>query len=334
MRKLFSLPLVILIAGLVAAGCGDNGGESARVRVQLDWVPNTNHIGVYVALAQGWYREAGLEVEVLPYSDANADVVVANGNADVGFSFPPNVIFSRAAGLDLVSIAAVLQRNVTELAVLASSSISRPRDLDGKTYAGFGLPYEEPQIKTVIKADGGKGDFRAVTLTTAAYEALYNGRADFTEIFTTWEGIQAQLRGIPLRTFRYDQYGVPDFHGVVLVARRQSLQTQGEQLRKFLEITRRGYEFAASQPQQAAQVLLDYLPKETFPEPEMVRRSADMLAKIFLAPDGRWGSQSAEKWSAYTNWIVGSGIVKDGRGNPVRGMDTADLFTNQLLEGR
>ena len=137
----------------------------------------------------------------------NPDVVVANGKADIGVSFPPNVVFSRAQGLDVVSVASVLQKGVTELAVLDSSDIKRPKDLDGRLYAGFGLPYEAPLIKTVITSDGGKGTFRTATLSTAAYEALYAKRADFTEIFTTWEGIEADIRGIKLRTFRPDQFG-------------------------------------------------------------------------------------------------------------------------------
>ncbi|HZP26983.1 MAG TPA: ABC transporter substrate-binding protein [Dehalococcoidia bacterium] len=330
MKRLL-LPALALLLLPLAFACS-SGESSNRIRVQLDWTPNTNHFGIYVALAQGWYKDAGLDVQVLPYIDVNPDLIVANGKADVGISFPANVIFSRASGLDVVSVAGVLQRSVTELAVLDSSSIQRPRDLDGKTYAGFGLPFEQPMIKSVITADGGKGDFKSVTLSTAAYEALYNGRADFTEIYTTWEGIEAQLRGVKLRTFRYDQYGVPDFPGVLLIASRSRLDKDEAKLRRFLEVTRRGYEFAAQQPQAAAQLMLDYLPHETFPEPEQVRRSADLIAQSFLAPDGHWGTQDPAKWNAYTNWLQGAGVVTDARGNVVRDIRAEDLYTNRLLQ--
>jgi ABC-type nitrate/sulfonate/bicarbonate transport system substrate-binding protein len=330
MKRLL-LPVLALLLLPLAAACGNGSESSNHISVQLDWTPNTNHSGIYVALAQGWYKDAGLDVEVLPYTDVNPDLIVANGKADVGISFPANVIFSRASGLDVVSVAGVLQRSVTELAVLDSSSIQRPRDMDGKTYAGFGLPFEQPMIKSVITADGGKGDFKSVTLSTAAYEALYNGRADFTEIYTTWEGIEAQLRGVKLRTFRYDQYGVPDFPGVVLIASQGRLDKDEAKLRRFLEATRRAYEFAAQQPQAAAQLMLDYLPRETFPEPEQVRRSADLIARSFLAPDGHWGMQDPAKWSAYANWLQGSGAVTDDRGNVVRNLRADDLYTNRLM---
>jgi ABC-type nitrate/sulfonate/bicarbonate transport system substrate-binding protein len=324
-----------LIAGtvvLLATACGGGGGsKSDTVTVQLDWTPNTNHIGVYLAQSKGWYKDAGIKVKVLPYNDTNPDTVVANGKADVGISFPANVIFSRAAGLDLVSVAAVLQKSVTELAVLDSSDIKRPRDFDGRVYAGFGLPFEEPQIKAVIKADGGKGEFQTATLSTAAYEALYNKRADFTEIYTTWEGVEADIRGIKLRTFRYENFGVPDFPGVVLVARREAVTRRAEILRRFLDATRKGFEYAAKEPDQPGKDFIAALPKGTFPEPEMVLRSSKTLAPIFVDSSGNWGENSSAKWDAYSKFLLAQNIVMDDKKRVVKELPGGPLYTNELL---
>src|SRR5690606_6316874 len=120
LRALALLPLAAALAFALSCGGDDDGDSGAggegreTVRLQLDWTPNTNHIGIYVALAKGWYDEAGIDLRVQPYGDNNPDTIVANGQADVGISFPANVIFSRAAGLELTSIAAVLQSNPTE----------------------------------------------------------------------------------------------------------------------------------------------------------------------------------------------------------------------------
>jgi ABC-type nitrate/sulfonate/bicarbonate transport system substrate-binding protein len=328
---------LVVLLGLVfvtacGGGSGGSGGGEQTVTVQLDWTPNTNHTGIYVALAKGWYKDAGIKVNILPYTDVNPDVVVANGKADIGISFPPNVVFSRAQGLDVVSVASVLQRGVTELAVLDSSDIRRPKDLDGRLYAGFGLPYEEPLIKTVITSDGGKGTFRTATLSTAAYEALYAKRADFTEIFTTWEGIEADIRGIKLRTFKPDQYGVPDHPAVVLIAKGDAVSKRKATLQKFLDVTRRGYEFAQKSPDEAAKVFVDYLPKETFPEPDMVKRSQTMMTPLLLGKDGHWGTQDATSWDAYTKWLIGSGVVTDAKDKPVTTADSKPYYTNELLD--
>jgi ABC-type nitrate/sulfonate/bicarbonate transport system substrate-binding protein len=315
-----------------SGGASSGENEPATIKVQLDWTPNTNHIGIYLAQAKGWYEEANLDVEILPFVDANPDTVVANGNADIGISFPANVIFSRAAGLDLVSVAAVLQSNPTELAVLADSDIESPKDFDGKTYAGFGLPYEVPQIQTVVRSDGGKGDFDTAILNTAAYEALYNHDADFTEIFTTWEGIEARLRNINLRTFRYDEYGMPDFPGVVLVAKADAISGEkASALRRFLQVTQRAYEYAAQDPEHAAEEFLEALP-DTFPEPELVLVSTEALVPYFVEDGDHWGIQDAGDWDAYTAWFVDQGIVVDTDDNVITdAADLGELFTNELL---
>ena len=143
---------------LESAGVADEPVELDAVRLQLDWLPNTNHTGVYVAMAQGWYEEEGIEIEILPYSGASGEVLIDQSVADVAFSFPTNVPHYRASGIDVVSIAAVLQSNPTEMAVLADGEITRPRDLDGGTYGGFGSPAEQAQWEWVIKADGGEGE--------------------------------------------------------------------------------------------------------------------------------------------------------------------------------
>ena len=330
---------------LFATACGGDGDDDSgeepsidspqTVSLQLDWTPNTNHIGIYVALANGWYEEAGIDLEILPYGDTNPDTLVANGQADVGVSFPANVIFSRAAGLELTSIAAVLQSNPTELAVLADSDIQSPKDFDGKTYAGFGLPYEGPQIRTVVIADGGTGDFEIATLDTFAYEALYNGRADFTEMFMTWEGIEAELRDIEIRSFKYSDYGVPDFPGVVLVARTEDVENGSPKLKKFLEVTRRGYEFAAENPDEASQVFLDYLP-EAFPEPELVTRSTEALTRYFVVAGRPWGEQSADDWKAYSHFFIEQDIVVDGNDKVIESendLPGGELYSNDLLPG-
>ena len=336
----FWLALGLATIALIAAGCGDDdepaaldyaaafsnalwqeahdsldaapaaGTAAARVTLQLDWLPNTNHTGIYVAQAQGWYAEQGITLEVLPFSGGNGDVLAAEGVVDVAVSFPTSLAFSRVAGLDLVSIAAILQHNPTEVAVLASGPIQRPRDMDGKTYAGFGLPYEVPQITTVIRADGGKGEIQNVVLNTAAYEALYSGAADIAETFVTWEGIEARQRGVELRTFPYAAFGIPDFPGVVLVVARQTLEEKREALVRFLRATIRGYEFAIANPREAAQMLIDAAGEDAFPNTELVFESAELLAAEYYADgQGRWGSQSEPQWTDYPRWLAEQGLL-------------------------
>ena len=168
------------------------------VRLALDWTPNTDHTGFYVAQANGWYKDAGVDLKILPYGTTAPEALIAAGQAVCGISFQDALTFAAAGGAPIVSVMAILQHTAQEIAVLASSDIQRPRQLDGKTYAGFGYPNEVPTLQSVIRFDGGKGDFKSVTLDTAAYEALYAKKADFVITFAAWEGLEIRVRGMDI----------------------------------------------------------------------------------------------------------------------------------------
>lgn len=306
--------------------------EPDVVRVQLDWLPNTNHTGIYVAMAQGWYDDVGIEVEVLPYSGVAGEILIDQGAADVAFSFPTYLPLFRARGIDIVSIAAVLQTNPTQIAVLADGPINRPRDLDGQIYGGFGGPAEQPQWEWVVRADGGEGDISGVILDTAAYEALYEGRVQAVEPFVTWEGIEARQRGIELKTWKYSDFGIPDYPGVVLVAGRQAIDSDADVLTRFLAATIQGYEYAVSGPNAAAQMMIDVTGEDVFPNLELVFESARLLAaQYYVDPEGRWGSQTLPQWRGYTAWLFEHGLLIDADGDPlVDPPDYAAHFTNAI----
>ena len=160
------------------------------MNLALDWTPNTNHTGIYVALAQNWYRAEGIDLHLLPYSaSVSPDVLVSTGKADVGVGFTEGIVADAAVGQPVVSIAAIIQRNTSALVTLADSGLTRPRDLDGKTYGGFGSPYESAVVGQVIKDDGGTGQFRNITLSVDAMQALESHRIDFVWVYEGWEVI-------------------------------------------------------------------------------------------------------------------------------------------------
>src|SRR5438876_3052831 len=141
------------VAGTAASPHGKQ--KMTTMKLALDWTPNTNHTGIYVALAKGWYRDEGIDLKLLPYSsNVSPDVLVSSGKADVGISATEGVVADAAVGQPVVSIAAILQHNTSALVTLASSGLTRPRMLDGKTYGAFGAPYETAVVGEIIKQDG------------------------------------------------------------------------------------------------------------------------------------------------------------------------------------
>ncbi len=334
---------------LAVAGCGGatpsvtpppsgspapSAAAKGTVRLALDWTPNTNHTGFYVAKANGWYDEAGIDLQILPYATTTPEALIAAGQAECGISFQDSLTFAAATGAPVVSVMAILQHTAQEIAVLASSDIIRPRGLDGRIYAGFGYPNEEPTLRSVIKADGGKGDFTVVTLDTAAYEALYARKADFVITFTAWEGIEAGMRGIDLRTFAFTDYGFPDFYQVVLACDRRWLDREPALAKAFVEATVLGSEVAADDPDGAAALLIEENPGVFEANAELPVASQRFLAEHDYLRDeqGAVGHQTLERWQGYSGFLYEQGLLAGPDGKPLAAPpDYAALFTNDFL---
>jgi ABC-type nitrate/sulfonate/bicarbonate transport system substrate-binding protein len=307
---------------------------TATVRLALDWTPNTDHTGFYVARSKGWYTAAGIDLEVLPYGSTTPETLLAAHQAECGISFQDSLTFAAAAGADIVSVAAILQHTGSAIGVLGDGPITRPRELDGKTYAGFGYPNEVPTLKAVIKADGGKGDFKVATLNGAAYEALYNKQADFTIPFTAWEGVEAQERGIKLRYFAFTDYGFPDFYQVVLACDRTWLQKQPDAARRFVAATAQGFEFAAMKPNDAAAILVAENPGVFDANKALPQDSQRYLADngFLLDANGKFGTQTLERWQGYSGFLYDQGLLVDAAGKPLTApLDYSSLFTDDFL---
>ena len=308
-------------------------GPPEPVRLALDWTPNTDHTGFFVAQAKGWYRDAAVDLKVLPYSNTVPETLMGSGQADCGISFQDSMTFAVAAGVKINSVMAILQHTASAIAVLADSGITRPRQLDGKTYAGFGYPNEDPTLKAVIKADGGTGTFKTVTLDSTAYEALYARKADFTIPFTAWEGVEATERHIDLRYFKFQDYGFPDFYQVVLACSNDWLAAHPDLAKRFVGATIRGFAYAVSNPDDAAAILIAQNPGVFDANPALPLDSARFLASggYYVDASGMVGHQTLEEWTAYSKFLYDQGLLTGADGKPLTApLDYASLFTNEL----
>ena len=297
----------------------------------LDWTPNTNHTGIYVALHNNWYEEEGIELTILPYGSVLTDILVSSEKADLGISSTEAIVADWAAGAPVVSVAAIIAHNTSSLAVRKDSGISRPSQLEGKIYGGYGAPYEEPVISTIIKSDGGTGVFKNVTIDVDALEALRSKRIDFTWIFDAWQGVQARREGFELLTFPIKDYGIPDYSTPNIITSPKTLSEKKEALKKFMKATARGYEYARVHPKEAAQMLIDATPQDTFPDPQLVFESQEYLSPRYADLGRAWGVQSRESWHAYPEFMLKNKAIFDASGKPVETIEYEALYTNELL---
>ena len=323
-------------AGLALLAVPLRAQENKRVTVALDWTPNTNHIGLFIARDKGFYRDAGLDVEILPYTDTSAATLVANHVADFGILGSIGLFTQRTAGADLVAAYAVTQTETGRLVFKAGrSDINSPKDLDGLTYGGFGSAWENALIGSIIRHDGGKGAFETVTLGTSAYQALENGAVDFTLEVYTWEGVKAELEGAAQRAFRYADYGVPDEHTALIGSSDTYLTANPDTARAFVEATRKGYEFAVDHPDEATDLLVS-ANKDALTDRTFVRASLQALidGHYFRTADGITGRIDPAKMTAIGDYLFTSQILKDGDGKTLAEKpDFSGYFTNLFFGG-
>ncbi len=332
MKRLLG-PMAALMLGL--AGCAPAAGPTAtatptpappvRVKLMLDWVPNTNHTGFFVAQDKGYFTDAGLEVEIIQPGEVYAEQAVASGAADFGVSFQEQVTLARADGVPLVSVAALIQHNTSGFAARAGLGATSPAGWEGLRYGSFGSPFEAPTLRALMTCAG--GDFEKLQIVETGFAdplaLLDEGQIDLAWIFFGWQGVQARQQGIALDVVRLDEWFdcIPDYYTPVLIASEATVAGRPEVARAFVGAVARGYAFAVQNPDEAAALLLRAAPEL---DEALVRESQAWLSPRYQADAPRWGEQQLSIWQGYADWMLASGVLSA----PI---DAQAAFTNQFL---
>ncbi|AIY86002.1 MULTISPECIES: ABC transporter substrate-binding protein [unclassified Thermotoga] len=295
-----------------------------EVTVVLDWYPNTNHTGLYVAKDLGFYREEGLDVKIVQPSRLTAEQLVASGKAEFGVSYQEAVTLSRGEGMPIVSIAAIIQHNTSGFAWLKDEGIKSVKDWEGKRYGSWGSPIEKATIEYIMRKYGadpskvifvnvGQMDFFAGTL---------NDVFDFAWIFYGWDGVASKVKGIEIEFLSLkDIDEVFDYYTPVLITSESLIKQNPDLVRRFLRATAKGYEYAIQHPVEAAKILLKYAPEL---DEKIVVESQKYLAGQYKADAEKWGYQKEEVWRRYAEWLHSMGFLKEM-------IDVTKAFTNEFL---
>lgn len=300
--------------------------ERESVILLLDWTPNTNHTGFYVAQALGFYDDANLDVEIIEPTDLAVESAVETGVADFGIGFQEFTSFAIAEGADVVSIAAIIQHNTSGFATLAEENpLESPADLADLTYGGWGLPLENALISQLVNCDDAEWDTDQHFEVGVAdpLELMRLGRVDFAWIFYGWQGISAELTGDELDTLMLMDYTdcVPDYYTPILLTSGTLIEERPEVAAAFVQATARGYEVAIEDPEAAAEILIEAVPEL---DADLVNASALWLSEQYQADAPRWGEQSEEVWQDFTDFLVEHEMIEEA-------FDAESVFTNEFL---
>ncbi|GHB73054.1 ABC transporter substrate-binding protein [Persicitalea jodogahamensis] len=301
-----------------------------KVTLALDWTPNTNHTGFFVAKELGFYTEAGLDVDILsPASDGYATTPAKKlelGECDFAIAPFESVISlnTKARKVNAFAIAALLQEDISSIVTLTGSGITRPRDLSGRTYASYQARYEDAIVTQMIINDGGTGDLDIVyPAKLGIWDTLVNNEADSTWIFDNWEGIEAESNGLPLTHFRLADYGIPYAYSPVILTTKEGLSENTEVYKAFLQATKRGFQSAIAKPTQAVGILTNHLPERDIKMINVGKSQEYVLP--YYGNEGNWGVMEKSRIDRFLNWLVEHKLEDEA-------VLHFELFTNSLLK--
>lgn len=319
---------VILVLSMVSCSKTDDSNENDTITIVLDWTPNTNHTGIFVAQAKGYFDQAGLNVEVVQPPEDGAVTLVASGKAQFGVSFQDYLApaFAGDTVMPVTAVAAVIQHNTSGIVSRAGEGMDTPKGLEGKKYATWDLDVEKATIRDVMKADGGNFDLVELIPSTVTDEvsALQSGSVDAIWIFYGWAGMACEVAGLETDYFEFaDIDPVFDYYTPVIIGNNAWLDENPESAKAFLAALSKGYNYAIENPREAADILMDAAP-ELRSNSELIYASQEYLAAEYVSDASRWGEFDAERWSAFFDWLNKNDLL-EGTVDPSYG------FTNDYL---
>lgn len=297
-----------------AAPTAQTAPERASVKLALDWFPNANHTGLFIAQNKGYFDDEGLDVEMYTPSDPSTVLqTVGAGSDHFGMSYQPDVLLARNEGVPVVSVLGVVQHPLNSVMTLKTSGLERPADLAGKKVGYPGIPTNEPLLDTMLKSDGLNGleDVEMVNIGWNISESLIAEKVDaVVGAYWTYESIHMGNLGHPVNVMRMEEWGVPDYYELVLVTSEDYLAENEGVVERFVRAMKRGYNEAIGDPQAGVDALVAEKGDEI--DQDIDRPGADLLEALWQLPDGGgFGTQTPERWDSFVGWMKENDMIDD-----------------------
>ena len=283
--------------------------DLTKVTLALDWYPNANHAGLFLAKERGYFAEAGLAVELYTPSDPTVVLqTVGAGRDDYGISYQTDVLLARAEEVPVVSVAAMVQHPLMGVMSLESTGITRPADLVGTTVGYPGIPSQEAFLTTMMASDGASiDDLQLINVDFNLVPAVISKQTDAVMgAYWTHETILAEQEGYPVSMMRVEDWGVPDYYELVLVTSEEKIAADPGQVSALLGAIERGYLDAIADPGAAIAAMTAAYPEL---DETVERQGLVLLEDVWLDPEGRYGAQLPARWTDYAAWMKQSALI-------------------------
>ena len=302
MKKISKILILCLIL-ILAVSCGKSKNNQ-KIKIVLDWVPNTNHTGLYVAKDLGYFKEEGLDVEIVQPPEGSTTALIGAGGAEFGISFQDTLAksFARENPVPVTAVAAILQHNTSGIISLKEKGIDSPKKLEGKKYATWEDNIEQAILKKLVTDD--KGDFSKVKLIPYTITDVVTGLktdVDAVWVYYAWDGIATERAGLQTNFLKIRDYGEElDYYSPVIIANNDFLKKNPEIAKKVLEAIKKGYEYAIKNPEESAKILVKNSPELDI---NLVTASQKWISKEYQSDAKEWGIIDGNRWNRFYEWL-------------------------------
>lgn len=319
LKKVSLLLTAVMSLGLILSACSakpeanNAPKELKEVNVLLDWYPNAVHTFLYAAEEQGYFKEAGLKVNLItPAGTDDGIKLVAANKADIAISYPKQVVLARGENIPVKSIGAIVRSPLNQLMIRKDSGIKSLEDLDGKKigYASFDIDKET--VKTMV--DSACGDPSKVNFVDVGYDlmpAMETKRVDgIIGGYINHEKLLLEKEGIELITFNPVDYGVANSYELAFIASEDGIKNNNSTLQAFIKAAKKGFDYTKSNPDKALDLVLKAQSKDFPLDAEVEKKSLNILLPLMENDKEKFLSQSEEVWTKNIKWLQDKNLLK------------------------
>ena len=309
MKKISKILILCLIL-VLAVSCGKSKSNQ-KIKIVLDWVPNTNHTGLYVAKDLGYFKEEGLDVEIVQPPEGSTTALIGAGGAEFGISFQDTLAksFAKENPVPVTAVAAILQHNTSGIISLKEKGIDSPKKLEGKKYATWEDNIEQAILKKLVTDD--KGDFSKVKLIPYTITDVVTGLktdVDAVWVYYAWDGIATERAGLQTNFLKIRDYGEElDYYSPVIIANNDFLKKNPEIAKKVLKAIKKGYEYAMKNSEESAKILVKNSPELDI---NLVTASQKWISKEYQSDAKEWGIIDGNRWNRFYEWLYKNKAVE------------------------
>lgn len=300
--KRICVSLVFVLLVLTAQAVRPARGAEP-LKLMLDWFPNVDHVPIYVAREQGYFQNAGLEVEILSPSDtADSLKLAAAGRVDVAVSYQPQMTIAAAEGLRLKVLGRLVAHPLTTLLFLKTSDFASPQDLEGKTI-GYTVPGLMDVLLEAFAKVNGIRRYTPVNVGFAIVPSLTSGKVDAVMgPFKTYETVTMAQKGIESGYFELEKWGIPAYDELIFVSGAFAASERKKALTAFRRAVARGIEYTRIRPDAALQ---DYFQAVPDADRETETQAFERTLPYF-APTQR---HDVNRWKVFAAFALEHGLI-------------------------